>query len=239
MLPRSLFSTATRRPLLTPTFAFTRGPLAFTLSNVSLRFASSAPARKQSFYEVLGVPATSTRQEMKSKFYELSMKHHPDKNPNNQEAAKVFVEINEAYSVLSDEGKRREYDRELSVKSNTDSGVNRSGYKTTMRRHSGVNKKTLHPDDWILHRDPNKSRTHQFYDYGAHQNAHYPMGSEPSSSSSGGPGRTASNLKARKLFYDYMREENRRQPNIVMAWLVVGCTMFYLLNAGYVQMIFI
>ncbi|KAJ3017017.1 UNVERIFIED_CONTAM: hypothetical protein HDU68_011890 [Siphonaria sp. JEL0065] len=116
------------------------------------------------------------------------MKYHPDKNPNNEEATKLFVQINEAYSVLSDEGKRHEYDRELAIKKGSD-GVNRSGFKSTMRRHSGYNKQSLRPDDWILHRDAKKSSyTHQYYDYNAHQNGYYPS----ATAGSGMPGRGSS-----------------------------------------------
>ncbi|KAI9348588.1 DnaJ domain-containing protein [Obelidium mucronatum] len=201
-------------------------------SLVFVRLASTAASATSSktFYDLLGVPQEASKATLKSRFYELSMKHHPDKNPNNEESTQLFVKINEAYSVLSDEGKRREYDRGLAVKG--DQSVNRSGFKSTMRRHSGYTKSSLHPDDWILHRDPKKSSyTHQYYDFDAHQKAHYPRTSDH-------PNRTV-NTKARKMYYDYMRQENKRQPSIIWTWSIVGMTMFVLLQGGYVQMIFI
>ena len=61
-------------------------------------------------YETLGVDRSVTKEELKKKYRELSMKYHPDKNPDDPEAENKFKEINEAYSVLSDDEKRRQYD---------------------------------------------------------------------------------------------------------------------------------
>lgn len=61
-------------------------------------------------YEVLGVSEKATRDEIKKAFHKLSLKHHPDRNPNNAEAEKMTRKINEAYEVLGDEDKRKEYD---------------------------------------------------------------------------------------------------------------------------------
>jgi len=63
-----------------------------------------------SHYETLGVERTATQRELKKKYRELSMKYHPDQNQGDPEAEAKFKEISEAYSVLSDEEKRRQYD---------------------------------------------------------------------------------------------------------------------------------
>ncbi len=60
-------------------------------------------------YEILEVSRDSTPEEIKKKFRLLSLKYHPDKNPS-VEATEKFREINEAYSILSDEKKKRLFD---------------------------------------------------------------------------------------------------------------------------------
>jgi DnaJ-class molecular chaperone len=63
------------------------------------------------YYEILGVPENASQEEIKSAFRKLAFKHHPDTNPGNEkQAEEKFKEINEAYGVLGDEGRRRQYD---------------------------------------------------------------------------------------------------------------------------------
>ncbi|MBL8549856.1 MAG: molecular chaperone DnaJ [Hyphomonadaceae bacterium] len=63
------------------------------------------------YYEVLGVPRTADQAAIKAAFRKLAMKHHPDQNPGCKVSEETFKEIGEAYSVLSDEAKRAQYDR--------------------------------------------------------------------------------------------------------------------------------
>ena len=63
------------------------------------------------FYSILGVARTASGDEIKKAFRKLAVKYHPDKNPGNKEAEDRFKQINEAYEVLSDEEKRKKYDR--------------------------------------------------------------------------------------------------------------------------------
>ncbi|HTL69933.1 MAG TPA: DnaJ domain-containing protein [Candidatus Eisenbacteria bacterium] len=62
------------------------------------------------YYQVLGVSESASADEIKSAYRKLAKKHHPDANPGNKSAEEKFKEISEAYYVLSDEKKRREYD---------------------------------------------------------------------------------------------------------------------------------
>ena len=62
------------------------------------------------YYEVLGVREGSSADEIKKAYRDLAKKYHPDANPNNKSAEEKFKGISEAYYVLSDEKKRREYD---------------------------------------------------------------------------------------------------------------------------------
>ena len=66
---------------------------------------------KKDYYEILGVSKDATEKDIKKAYRKLAFKWHPDKNPDNKkEAEEKFKEVNEAYSVLSDPDKRRQYD---------------------------------------------------------------------------------------------------------------------------------
>jgi molecular chaperone DnaJ len=67
-------------------------------------------AQNKDFYAVLGVPASATQDEIKKQYRKLAAKHHPDKNPNDARAAERFKEISEAYHVVGDAEKRKQYD---------------------------------------------------------------------------------------------------------------------------------
>ncbi|KAM3623858.1 uncharacterized protein V6R79_016397 [Siganus canaliculatus] len=72
--------------------------------------SSSRCASKQDFYEVLGVSRTSSQKDIKKAYYQLAKKYHPDTNPDDPEAKEKFSKLAEAYEVLSDEVKRKQYD---------------------------------------------------------------------------------------------------------------------------------
>ena len=61
-------------------------------------------------YKNLGLEETATKDEIKKAFRSLSLKYHPDRNPNNQEAIDKFHQINNAYEILGDDQKKSEYD---------------------------------------------------------------------------------------------------------------------------------
>ncbi|MEB3020426.1 molecular chaperone DnaJ [[Mycobacterium] crassicus] len=65
---------------------------------------------EKDFYKELGVSSDAAEKEIKSAYRKLASELHPDKNPNNPAAAERFKAVSEAYSVLSDESKRKEYD---------------------------------------------------------------------------------------------------------------------------------
>jgi len=65
---------------------------------------------KRDYYEVLGVSRDATDQELKSAYRKQALKYHPDRNPGDKTAEERFREAAEAYSVLSDAGKRQRYD---------------------------------------------------------------------------------------------------------------------------------
>ncbi|XP_058460049.1 protein tumorous imaginal discs, mitochondrial-like isoform X1 [Malaya genurostris] len=65
---------------------------------------------KKDYYNILGVAKNSSAKEIKKAYYQLAKKYHPDTNKNDPDAGRKFQEVSEAYEVLSDETKRREYD---------------------------------------------------------------------------------------------------------------------------------
>ena len=66
---------------------------------------------KRDYYEVLGVSRNASDAEIKKAYRTLAKKYHPDMNPGDKEAEKKFKEASEAYAVLSDADKRRQYDQ--------------------------------------------------------------------------------------------------------------------------------
>ena len=68
-------------------------------------------AEKRDYYEVLGVPKDADDAAIKRAYRQLAKKYHPDMNPGDKEAEAKFKEASEAYAVLSDADKRRQYDQ--------------------------------------------------------------------------------------------------------------------------------
>jgi molecular chaperone DnaJ len=82
--------------------------------------------QKRDYYEVLGVERNASTDEIKKSFRKLALENHPDRNPDNPEAEARFKELSEAYAVLSDDDKRRKYDR---MGHNAFGGAGGAGYE--------------------------------------------------------------------------------------------------------------
>jgi curved DNA-binding protein len=64
----------------------------------------------EDYYKLLGVSKGANKDELKKAFRKLALKYHPDQNKGDKNAEEMFKKINEAYAVLSDDEKRKQYD---------------------------------------------------------------------------------------------------------------------------------
>ena len=62
------------------------------------------------YYKILGVPKTASKEEIKKAYRKLALKYHPDHNPGDSTAEAKFKDISEAYAVLSNPDKKKQYD---------------------------------------------------------------------------------------------------------------------------------
>lgn len=89
-------------------------------ANVSRIFPMGARALaavkpSTNYYDVMNVKSDASAKEIKSQYYKLSMKFHPDRNHGDEAAKAAFVRINEAYTVLSNDVQRNEYDAKMGL----------------------------------------------------------------------------------------------------------------------------
>ena len=70
------------------------------------------------YYKILGITMDSNQLQIRRAFRELALKHHPDKNKNSEESKQKFMEIVQAYEILSDETSRKRYDDNLANQNN-------------------------------------------------------------------------------------------------------------------------
>lgn len=76
--------------------------------------------QKKDYYDILGIDADATIEEIKTAYRKKALKYHPDLNKNDPEAEEKFIKINEAYETLKDPKKRKLYDKQGYDVSNID-----------------------------------------------------------------------------------------------------------------------
>nr|XP_031535441.1 dnaJ homolog subfamily B member 6-like [Vicugna pacos] len=120
------------------------------------------------YYEVLGVPQNASSSDIKKAYYQLALQVHPDKNPENQEAAEEkFRQVAEAYAVLSDAETRNNYDK--SRRGNGGDGRDKDGWTEALRferPHCGFQNVSEDADpfsgDWLSPGHAGRARRSRF-----------------------------------------------------------------------------
>jgi DnaJ-class molecular chaperone len=94
------------------------------------------------YYQILGISRNATAEQIKKAYRKLAMQYHPDRNPGNEKwANEKFKEVNEAFSVLGDPEKRRQYDQFGTVGVAGDifgSGYTRTTFEDLMKDFGGA-----------------------------------------------------------------------------------------------------
>ncbi len=85
------------------------------------------------YYKILGVSEDADAKEIKAKYRKLAMKYHPDRNPDDKKAEEMFKAISEAYEILGDENKRKEYDEKRKNKRNATDKIFLNGVISKLR----------------------------------------------------------------------------------------------------------
>lgn len=108
-------------------------------------------AKTKDLYKVLGVERTASQREIQKAFHKLSLQYHPDKNKN-KGAQEKFAEINNAYEILSDEEKRKNYDMygDEKARPGFDAGYPQENDESTYFTNSGPGHSqfTFRPGEW-------------------------------------------------------------------------------------------
>ncbi|KAL5012885.1 hypothetical protein ScPMuIL_011436 [Solemya velum] len=114
------------------------------LSHARIIHSSGNYSNKKDYYEVLGVPRNADAKAIKKAYFQLAKKYHPDMNKNDPSFANKFKEVSEAYEVLSDQTKKRDYDTFGMSGGAQNTGFNRSqGFSGFENFHSNVDPEEL------------------------------------------------------------------------------------------------
>ena len=101
------------------------------------------------YYKILGVTTKTPKSELKKKYRELAKKYHPDSNKGSKESEDKFKIVSEAWEILSDTKKRKEYDRQRSYR------------KQSRSRSSGKRNWSQEPPNGFGHRRGENKQSYQ------------------------------------------------------------------------------
>lgn len=91
--------------------------------------------KKRNYYEILGVSKNASAKDIKKSYYQLAKKYHPDTNKGDPDANQKFQEVSEAYEVLSDDVKRKEYDTWGTTSEQMGMGMNQGAGPKNYNQH--------------------------------------------------------------------------------------------------------
>ncbi|KFM65280.1 Chaperone protein DnaJ, partial [Stegodyphus mimosarum] len=126
---------------------------------MKMEYIRCSSSRCKSYYSSLGLDSSASHKDIKSAYYDLSFKFHPDKNKGSAESVEKFREITEAYETLSNPEKKKVYDENLN-------SYSRSEYNPDFQRS------TFGRSNFRSHRPPFTGRTNEF-NYDEHFRQHY------------------------------------------------------------------
>lgn len=118
----------------------------YTVKQNIRNFSGSATLlskNNKNHYDSLGLTSKATQADVKSAYYKLSMRYHPDKNKGSEEASKQFRDISEAYEVLGNVKLRRMYDKGEIISSDFFVTLQETFYRFIYRRYSSFTTSTL------------------------------------------------------------------------------------------------
>lgn len=93
----------------------------------------------KNYYQGLGVAYNASADEIHKAYRKLALKYHPDRNPNDKQAEEKFKEINEAYHVLSEPGKRALYDQKSGIDTQSTAGDRAEDFSDFFRSAAAPN----------------------------------------------------------------------------------------------------
>ncbi|KAK4483793.1 hypothetical protein RD792_010997 [Penstemon davidsonii] len=139
--------------------------VALSLIAIGLLFIIAVESKKVDLYKVLGVDRSASQREIQKAFHKLSLQYHPDKNKN-KGAQEKFAEINNAYDILSDEQKRKNYDLYGDEKGNpgfdTGGPGDQGGHTYFTSGGPGHSGFSFRPGDWQNMGEQGSSQSYSF-----------------------------------------------------------------------------
>ncbi|XP_075982006.1 dnaJ homolog l(2)tid, mitochondrial-like isoform X2 [Anticarsia gemmatalis] len=130
-------------------FVLSASPLCRKNYNVSARHryihTTNSLSARADYYKVLGVSKNASAKDIKKAYYQLAKKYHPDANKSDPAASQKFQEVSEAYEILSDENKRKQYDTFGTTSDQMGMGGGPSG--TDGFTHQWQYKSTIDPEE--------------------------------------------------------------------------------------------